>query len=466
MKKILAIAVALIMVLALTPMIASANVTEVTTAQGLLDAMAAGGNIQLGANITLAVSDYVQVKKDVTLDLNGYTVNYTAVAGSAAGINYDFSIYGDGTDFTINDSSNGSGYIKFDNNYCNIGLVVTNSAKLIVNGGNVEAFYYPLMVTRSAKFEMNGGRILATGDTGMAISGNGSASYAGATTITINGGVIETMDKVHGDANGIFHPQQGTLTINGGLISSGTGICMHGGTLVMNGGTVTGMATSKANLDGSGSKGDGSAICVVNNNGYTGYETGATLDIKGGVLNSCYSNTVYNHVVSGSDDKLTEVKIGAATLTTPLASAFYGVKSEVIKLGEDANIQTGVTSLVRANASPTFTIIIPALVDFGELTNSGLTLVQPFNVELTNALLEPGAQVEVSVVSDFTMDNGGDGTRAYTVTNEAKTQTVSGNIYVIFTKDDTDEGTAACVDNILQAGAYTDTMVFSVFYRP
>lgn len=461
MKKILAVAIALVMVLALTPMIASANVTEVFDETGLITAMNAGGNVQLGANILIDDAKIPNFTSAVVLDLYGHTMTFNAS---------DINFVGENASLTVQDTSvTGTGKISSTGGWC---LCAGGGAEMIINSGTIEAVWYGLFVHTGAKLTVNGGSVLVSGADCQAICGNGSASYAGATTITINGGVIEAeygSDNKSVQSLAIYHPHAGTLNINGGQITGGTGITMLAGTLNMTGGTVTGTANGSPVYNNSnGSKGSGSALCLISNDDYAG---NIVVNIEGGVLNSCYTYAIdgfsYKNTTNPDETNVTSVAVGeGATLTTPMASAIIAVESHKLTIDAAANIQTGVTSLVRANASPTFTIIIPALVDFGELTNSGLTLVQPFNVELTNALLEPGAQVEVSVVSDFTMDNGGGGTRAYTVTNEAKTKAVSGNIYVTFTGNDIDEGTAACDDNILQAGAYTDTMVFSVFYRP
>lgn len=466
MKKILAVAVALIMVLALVPAFALADTTTVVNDEaGILAALTAGGDIELGADITVDNSSLSAYTKSVTLDLNGYTLYFENSALTFAGA---------GVNFILKDTDpEGGGLLNFADYY----VTIVNHATMTLINGTISAFWYGIAAFTHATVNVEGGAIYTTEAGSGCISGNGSAG-SGNTVINIRGGVLEAEYGVTTkdvESMAIYHPQAGTLNISGGKLKGGTGITMVAGTLNMTGGTVSGTANGSPVYENSnGSKGSGSALCLISNDDYAG---NIFVNIEGGVLNSRYTYAIdgfsYKNTYNPNETNVTSVKVGkGATLTTPMASAIIAVESDKLTINEAANIQTGVTSLVRANVSPTFTIIIPALVNFGELTNSGNTLVQPFKVALTNALLEPDAQVEVSVVSDFTMDNGGDGTIAYTVTNEAETLAATGNIaetgniYVIFTGNDIDEGIAACVNTITQAGAYTDTMVFSVFYRP
>lgn len=91
------------------------------------------------------------------------------------------------------------------------------------------------------------------------ITGNGNRH---GTKITINGGNISAMSTT-GDVAGIYHPQDGELTINGGIIQGYTGIEMRAGTLTVNGGDIRGTAkefSKKSN--GGGTTIVGAAIAV------------------------------------------------------------------------------------------------------------------------------------------------------------------------------------------------------------
>ena len=93
---------------------------------------------------------------------------------------------------------------------------------------------------------------------GFAISGNGSGCNG--TNIVINGGTITSTDSL-----GIYHPQHGTLTINGGTITGKTGIEMRAGNLIVeNGANIEGTGeTVSVDPNGNGSTSSGVGIAVA-----------------------------------------------------------------------------------------------------------------------------------------------------------------------------------------------------------
>lgn len=99
-----------------------------------------------------------------------------------------------------------------------------------------------------------------------AISGNGHINYRNAeTTIVINGTVIAT------EENAIYHPQKGTLTING-IVEGKGGIEMKAGSLVLSDSCVVkATATSPTHKASSnGCSTSGYAIVLVYNKDYAG----------------------------------------------------------------------------------------------------------------------------------------------------------------------------------------------------
>lgn len=123
---------------------------------------------------------------------------------------------------------------------------------------------------------------------GYAIAGNGT--YHG-TEITINGGTVTSTDSA-----AVYHPQAGSLTLNGGTLEGTTGIqfCSGEGTVnaefQFNGGTVRGVgADERATKTGDGLVSDGAAISLVNRS----YPGGMpSIAINGGTFTSAHNDAV------------------------------------------------------------------------------------------------------------------------------------------------------------------------------
>jgi len=136
MKKIIALALALIMSLSLAS-VAFAAETTVTTFDQLKDAVAAGGYIKLGADIGVSgdwdSTKTINVSNEVTVDLNGYTLYGPHINSSEKHL-YAFSVAEGGT-FTLTDTSAAqTGEIK-----CHYSGVQTKGGTFIMNGGKITA---------------------------------------------------------------------------------------------------------------------------------------------------------------------------------------------------------------------------------------------------------------------------------------------------------------------------------------
>ncbi len=176
---------------------------------------------QDGETVTLLAdidaNEQIEVGKQVTLDLNGKTIEYKSEATLTSGVIMVLR----GGDLTVTDSSEGAtGAIKSGTKaYAAIALTKkgetsTETAKLTVNNGTIEGYYY-------------------------AIVGNGTRH---GTDITIAGGTVKgTKEKGN---QGIYHPQDGTLTISGGTISGySSAVELRAGTLNITGGTLSASCT-------------------------------------------------------------------------------------------------------------------------------------------------------------------------------------------------------------------------------
>lgn len=123
-----------------------------------------------------------------------------------------------------------------------------------VLGGAYKAKYC-FVVKKASTFGMSGGEIIAKW---FGISGNGNTGEGG-TNITMSGG------KISSEETGIYHPQNGKLTISGGEISGGwSAVEVRSGETVITGGTLTSTSEEySCNPNSNGNTTKGAAIAFV-----------------------------------------------------------------------------------------------------------------------------------------------------------------------------------------------------------
>ena len=252
MKKIISIALALLMVAVMLPVMAMAD----EPAAKLPDPDK-NGVITLDKNVVLA--DAVEITNNVTIDLHGFSITSNNMTSGKVIIAM--------ANVTIKDSVGGgrieSTSAKKDSSAAiRVGTAGTDKdITVTIESGTMKGRDCGIFVAGiNSKLVVNGGYI--EGTNGFGVSGNGSMKNGvpecGPTTITINGG------KIIGGGTGIYHPQVGELTINNGEITGETGIEIRSGDLNVNGGviTATGNPTS-TDPNGNGSTTVGAAIAVV-----------------------------------------------------------------------------------------------------------------------------------------------------------------------------------------------------------
>ena len=230
------------------------------------------------------LSETVSITKSATIDLNGKTItgnNVRALQVKSGTL----TLTGEGTVTTT--ATEGDNAIDSSSSVIRVGDNGTeveskaDAALIIEKNVTVNApATYGVTVFGSATTETLTvyGKVIASGDAS-AISGNGSEQYAG-TAITIKDSAVvsATSDLA------IYHPQSGSLTIEGGTISGPGGIEMKAGTLAITGTpsiTATARDTSY-NENSNGPSSSGYAVAVVNNTAYTG---SATVVIEDGTYN-------------------------------------------------------------------------------------------------------------------------------------------------------------------------------------
>lgn len=233
-------------------------------------------NAPAGSTVALlkdcsAIGSGASISKNVTLDLNGKNLTLLSMTVEKGG------------NLTIKDSGTGGTYNGLDGDYSlrvkqggifNLESgTLTNSSTTEgtsnvvvwveggtakkpaastanIKGGKIETKGTPVFVRDpGATVNVSGGELKGSGLA--CIAGNGTKGYGG-TTINISGGTLTAKPyDATSAACGIYHPNEGTLTITGGTINvnNGVGILMRGGDMTMTGGEIN--ATGDATRTGS-----------------------------------------------------------------------------------------------------------------------------------------------------------------------------------------------------------------------
>ena len=321
------------------------------------------GNITLLGNVTENV--IVPQGKTFTLDLNGKTLSAKEQATSAIVVN--------GGNLTVTDSTAGQPVVGDDHKtvtYPGFGVIQTTTADVVTvaNGGTlnvkggtfktekgsglfvvgdktgkntiastinmtdgyVEAQEYGIgVIGKGATLTMDGG-VVKSRDNG-AVAGNGTVNEGenqGGTTITINGGtLIGEIQSAGYVACGIYHPQEGILTVNGGniYVHNGAGILARSGAATINNVNIVTTGNTKGYVGDNKNQVPSSAVVVDEAANYPG--GGLDTDIKGG--NFVSAEGVSNVTLVGqTNDKLT-VSGGEFSAPVPKDNLDDALKIEV-----------------------------------------------------------------------------------------------------------------------------------------
>ena len=249
-----------------------------------------GDTIQLTSDIKLQTG--VDFDDTVTLDLNGHTIadeNWTSG-------DYLVSVKRGG-ELTIEDSSTDqTGAITASSSneklYAAVKITLTGEdeattpANLIVNGGTLTGYYY-------------------------GISGNGTRHN---TNIEINGGKI-----VGTNGAGIYHPQDGVLTVtNGEITGEDTAIELRSGKLNISGGSFTATASEYAeSQNNSGTTVSGAAIAISQHT----TKKNISVNITGGTFNGVYALSETNVQNADATENVEIVAINGGTFNGKVKSS-------------------------------------------------------------------------------------------------------------------------------------------------
>ena len=255
-----------------------------------IDAAQAGDTVTLLQDVT--PSEQVVIEKSLTLDLNGKTITGTEA------VYRPVKVSGNNADIAV----------KIINGTIETKDVTTKpeqaSALLVYDGAdvtleNVELIgsQYGVMLAGYDDYEdglknnnitslyVNDGTKITADN--VAIIGQGA--YPNTEIVINDGAEITSVNSV-----AIYHPQQGTITINGGTITGDTGIIVKAGNLVVKGGTIS--ANGEANdheFVSSGAVSTGDAIVVESLN-YGGYGA-PTVSIEDGQITSENGESVVSY---------------------------------------------------------------------------------------------------------------------------------------------------------------------------
>lgn len=326
-KRLLSLLLILCLCAALLPaaVFAEDNITIVTTEEQLKEAIAKGGAIQLGKEITLNATLVIN-NNTVILDLNGNvlraklpTFGAICVTGSNASLTLTdnskekngkisgFSLDGVGGGVYVQGGSfimNGGTIDSCAGMKGGGGVYLTNGASFTMNGGTIkgcraqsDASGGGVYVNSDCTFMMEGGAI----DSCRSVRKAGGGVYAAGTFI-MSGGEIRSCCTDEGepaDGGGVYVATSGKFEMSGGSIENcyighegkGGGVYV-GGTFTMTGGTIKNNVVNKA-WDGEGAgvyvadgatatlipenitgnkKSDGTADDIAGPGGYTVYE--------------------------------------------------------------------------------------------------------------------------------------------------------------------------------------------------
>lgn len=214
-----------------------------------------------------AIGSGPDIRKNVTLDLNGKNLIFRSMTVAKGG---NLTIKDSGNGGTYNGTgANSSVYVKQGGVFNLESGTLTNSSTADgtsnvvvrveggtaatpvastanIKGGKIKTKGTPVFVRDpGATVNVSGGEL--TGSGLACIAGNGTKGQGG-TTINVSGGTLTAKPyDATSAACGIYHPNEGTLTITGGTINvnNGVGILMRGGEMTMTGGEInaTGDAT-------------------------------------------------------------------------------------------------------------------------------------------------------------------------------------------------------------------------------
>ena len=227
------------------------------------------GNLgpSVSKNITIDLNGKNLVFQSITVDIHGnLTIKDSGNGGTYNGTYVDYSVrVKRGSVFNLESGTltNSSTHPKTSNVVVWVeGGTAKKPAASTANikGGKIETKGTPVFVRDpGATVNVSGGELVGSGLA--CIAGNGTKGQGG-TTINVSGGTLTAAAADSTSAAcGIYHPNEGTLTITGGTINvnNGVSVLMRGGKMTMTGGEIN----AKGDVSRTGTVGDARQIIGV-----------------------------------------------------------------------------------------------------------------------------------------------------------------------------------------------------------
>ena len=454
MKKLMSVLLALVLVLAMVPVAASAESTELPTP--------VDGVITLTENVELSSS--YEVTGSLTLDLNGFTIsNSGELVSNAGALAYLFRI-DEGASLTLRDSSSGGvGSLSVDNargilnngtfimesgkieatstqavvgettdnskwGYCVVNAVTeesfANNQEVVceIRGGTLESDAYGMYIqgagvpgtglnTEGTETRNDLMLVTISGDAeitaSMAIGTNASSGQFAGFTLNIEGGTIRGKNSLETDIDdgcALYLPAVGITNISDGTISGGQAIRICAGELNITGGQIIGTTVGdNSDLIAGGSGGTQGAIVVGKAGG--GYVGNIDINISDGavVTNTATAEGEQTKpAIVVSDKNMGNETMGYNDLAITVTVDGAAINGDVVKV---SNLTTGANTQDGGNTSLT---ISNTTVD-GNVTNqskTGLT-IRDTNItgNVSNTSEGSTAILGNSIVSGSTADS-------------------------------------------------------------
>lgn len=263
----------------------------------------------------------ISVGSDVILDLNGHTVRYDGTNTRSCTLNISTKVTIKGG--TVEYTGTASGAIQSTGN-------LTIASDAIIDGGAgygvwTDGYGHTLTVN---------GTIISNGYYAITSNGSENGNLVTDSSIIINKGAVVSVPN----GIAIYHPEKGTVTINGGEISGHTGVEMCAGDLIVNGGSIT---STGANMNATGSQNaimDGAAISVINRN----YPGGIpTAKINGGTIRATGNGALAVKAYDYKGDVVAEW-MDASEYVEVNGGTFYGEVNDLEKyIPETSEVVSG-----------------------------------------------------------------------------------------------------------------------------